>query len=89
MCLQKELNARIWSSLNKYAEASFERALTNGLKEAPSKPPIVEYTVFDKSILVCKKCGNPVNAGYDKYYGCDTCDAWVTSVEWKKQPFYL
>ena len=35
-------------------------------------------------ILVCKKCRNSVEKGFDGYYSCKYCEAWVLNVEWLK-----
>ena len=48
--------------------------------------PIYKYRSLVQEVLVCKKCGHPVEgSGHSEYYSCSSCDCWVTAVEWKKQ----
>ena len=51
--------------------------------------PIHNYSFLQPEVLVCKKCGYPVEKGFSEgfscWYSCKKCNCWVMAVLWKKQ----
>ena len=47
--------------------------------------PIYKYPSIDRQVLVCKKCGCPVEKGFSRWYSCAKCNCWVMAVIWKDQ----
>ena len=75
----------------------WHKSQISGLLQGAGAMPIYKDYFIIPKILVCEKCGKPVEYGFvddikrkfsENIYNCQSCDSWTKNVKWVKIECY-